>query len=56
MNQSPFPAELWLIVGKHLVNALSATKRWYDTYAPPQEAQSGELEIRIVPEKNEVEK
>ena len=43
MNQPPFPAELWLIVGKHLVNALTATKRWYDTYDPPQEAESGEL-------------
>jgi hypothetical protein len=51
LAQPPFPAELWLIVGKHLVNALSATKRWFSTYEPPEEAESGEFEIRMESEK-----
>jgi hypothetical protein len=55
VNQPPFPKELWLIAGKHFFNAISATNRWFAMYDPSEEAQSGDFEIHIFPDKPETE-
>jgi hypothetical protein len=47
----PFPADLWLVAAKQLLDAARTTIRWLDQYQPPSQAESGELQIRIFPEK-----